>query len=181
MLVARGAKRDTTSRFKIDRRLEILADDKLIGELTCDLGATQGTLTLGATSFTFDSREADTDECLSQLLAKNASKVKSGKSLVLMDASGRVLGLARQVKSAFFVSNGQEAFELRKLSTFARPYHLYRIDSDRSLGWAGQRSFFGRTLEIDLPSEFDTEFQVFILVLSLHLAAERAAKVSTYY
>lgn len=177
MLTARGAKRDTASQFKLDRRLDILDDSKLIGQLECNLSATQAALIVDDKSYTMEATEPGQDEPLAELLRRNAdgrAKFPS-KALALKDADGRTVALAAQVKSNFMAAHQSDAFMLRKASFFSPAYHLYRPNSDQPLGSVGQKSVFNRTLHIDLPAELDAPFRVFLLVLTLNLAMQRAA------
>ena len=182
MLTARGARRDAASQFKLDRRLDIFDDDRLIGELSCDMGATQAALTVNATPYTMASAAADEPGPLAELLqqAADAGGKRAGAALALKDAGGQTRALARQVRSSFMVAHEGEVFTLRKGSFFSPAYLLRRSGSDQSLGSVGQKSLFSRTLHMDLPSGFDAAFQVFLLLLSLNMAMQRAASQSSY-
>lgn len=183
MLTARGAKRDTTSHFKLDRRLDILDDGKLIGQLACDLGSTQAAFTIDDQSYTMEAVEAEPAEPLAELLRQHTEgRAKpADKAFALKDTTGHSLALAKQVKSSFVVVHAGNAFVLRKASFLSPTYLLYRTDSDQPLGSVGQKSFFNRTLHMDLPAELDAAFQAFLLMLAVQLATQRAANnVSNY-
>jgi hypothetical protein len=181
MLTAHGAKRDTASQFKLDRRLDILDDGKLIGQLACDMGATQAALTIDDRSYTMAATAAEQREPLGELLHKavDTRAKRPDKAFALKDADGDTRALAQRVKSTFMVAHEGTVFVLRKASFFSPPYNLYRTSSDQLLGSVGQKALFNRTLHMDLPAGFDAAFQVFLLVLSLHLAAQRAASASS--
>jgi hypothetical protein len=171
MLTARGAKRGAASQFKLDRRLDILDDDRPIGQLSCDLGVTQAALTVNDKSYTMATAATDQPEPLAALLRDADTRAKRvGTTLALKDAGGHTLALAQQVRSSFMVAHEGAVFTLRKGSFFSPPYLLYRSGSDQSLGSVGQKSLFSRTLFMDLPAGFDAAFQLFLLLLSLHIA-----------
>jgi hypothetical protein len=183
MLTVRGAKRDTTSRFKLDRRLDILDDGKIVGQLACDLGSTQAEFIIDDQSYTMAATEAGPDEALAALLRQHIEgRAKpADKAFGLKDTTGHTLALAKQVKSSFVVVHAGNAFVLRKASFFSPPYRLYRTDTDQPLGSVGQKSLFNRTLHMDLPAELAAAFQAYLLMLALQLATQRAANnVSNY-
>jgi hypothetical protein len=95
----------------------------------------------------------------------------------LKDAGGQTLALGERVKNSFAVSRGGESFSFRKVS---RPYHLYREGSEQSLGSVGQEKFFSRTLHMNLPTEFDPAFQIFLLALLLALTMQNLENSSSY-
>jgi hypothetical protein len=177
MLTARGAKRDTTTRFKLDRHLDILDEGKPIGQLACDLGSTQAAFTIDDQSYTMEAVEAEPGEPLAELLRPHTEgRAKpASKAFALKDTTGHTQALAKQVKSSFVVAHTGTAFVLRKASLFSPPYLLYRTDGDQPLGSVGQKSFLNRTLHMDLPAELDAAFQAFLLMLALQLATQKAA------
>jgi len=182
MLTARGAKRDLASQFKLDRRLDLFDDGRLIGQLACDVGATQAALSVNDKPYTMAAAAAEQNEPLAELLQQAAAShaKRDGAALALKDADGHTRALAQRVKSSFMVAHEGTVFTLRKSSFFSLPYHLYRTGSEQSLGTVGQKSRFNRTLFMDLPADFDTAFQVFLLLLSLHIAMQRLGSQSTY-
>lgn len=182
MLTARGAKRDTTSHLKLVRHLDILDDGKPIGQLACDMGSTQAAFTIDDRSYTMEAVEAVAGEPLAELLRQHTEgRAKPASKAFALKDTGHTLALAKQVKSSFVVVHAGNAFVLRKASLFSPPYLLYRTDADQPLGSVGQKSFFNRTLHMDLPTELAATFQAFLLMLALQLATQRAANnVSTY-
>lgn len=104
----------------------------------------------------------------------------ASKPFALKDSGGRVIGLAKLVKAGFIVAHREDTFVLRKPSSFARPYHLYPANSDQSLGSVGQKSFFNRSLHVDLAAEFDAAFRMFLLVLSLQIAMQKMSNLNAY-
>jgi len=182
MLTARGAKRDAPSHFKLDRRLDILDDGKLIGQLACDMGATQAALTVHDAAYTMAATATEQQEPLAALLhqAVDTRAKRPDQALALKDANGDTRALAQRVKSSFMVAHEGTVFVLRKASFFSPPYNLYRKGSDELLGWVGQKSLFSLTLYMDLPAGFDAPFQAYLLLLALNLAAERADSTSSY-
>ena len=80
------------------------------------------------------------------------------------------------MKAGFAVSRGGQSFTLRRVK---RPYHLYRQGSDQSLGWVGQEKFFTTTMSMNLPAEFEPEFQVFLLTLLLSLTMKNAESATS--
>ena len=181
MLTARGAKRDLKSHFKLDMRFDILDEDKPIGHLTCSMGATQAAITVGDTPYTMAATEEGPGEPLAEVLHQNTEgRAKRGsKTFALKDANGHTLALAKEVKSSFIIAHAGNAFMLRKASFFNPAYNFYRTDSTQPLGSVGQKSLFARVLHMDLPAEFDPTFRIYLLALSLNLAAEKAASLNT--
>jgi hypothetical protein len=104
----------------------------------------------------------------------------ASKPFALKDSGGRVIGLAKLVKAGFIVAHREDTFVLRKPSSFARPYHLYPANSDQSLGSVGQKSFFNRSLHVDLAAEFDAAFRTLLLVLSLQIAMQKMSNLNAY-
>jgi hypothetical protein len=181
MLIASGARRDAARQFKLDRRLDIFDDGRSIGQLSCDLGATQAALTVNDKSYTIATTTADPHEPLAELLLAADTRAKrAGTTLALKDADGQTRALAQQVRSGFMVAHEGTVFTLRKGSFFSPPYLLFRSGSDQSLGSVGQKSLFSRTLFMDLPAGFEAAFRVFLLLLSLHVATQRAANQGAY-
>src|SRR5690348_7339497 len=123
MLTARGARRDAASQFKLDRRLDILEDGRPIGQLSCDMGATQAALTVNDRSYTMAASAADPHEPLAALLqAADARARRTGTMLALKDADGHTRALAQQTRSSFLVAHDGSVFTLRKGSFFSPPY-----------------------------------------------------------
>jgi hypothetical protein len=181
MLTAKGSKRDRTNRFKLGMLFDIFDGDKLVGKLSCNMGATQATLTVDDKPYTMAATEAETDEPLAGLLRQHTEgrAKRNTKPFAFKDANGHTLALAQDVKSTFMVAYAGNVYMLRKASFFSPQHNLYRTDSDRPIGSVGQKSLFARALHMDVPPEFDATSQVFLLLLSLQLAAERAASLST--
>jgi hypothetical protein len=182
MLTTRGAKRDKTSRFKADRRLDVFDDGKPIGQLVCDIAATQCSLTLHDNLYTLEFTDGQNDERLARLLAQHAKvgAKAAGKPFALKDSTGSVIALAKLVNAAFIVAHGDDTFVLRKPSSFSRPYHLYPTNGDQSLGSVGQKSFFNRSLHVDLAAEFHAAFRMFLLVLLLQIAMQKMSNLNAY-
>lgn len=116
ILTTRGTKRDSTNRFKVDVRFDILDDGKPIGQLVCALGAAEGTLTFDNNIYTIAPVNAGTARPLYQrVLGKIAWDAKpAGQPLALKDRSGQVLALAQRVRSRCVVGCGVETFVLRR-------------------------------------------------------------------
>lgn len=169
MLTARGIKRDSTNRFKLDYRLEILDDGKPIGQLVSDLGASKGELVLEGKSYVLGLEDGD----------RSGTK-PPGKAFVLKDADGRILGSATQKRSTFIVEHDGSTFVLRRQSVFSRMYHLYPADNNTPVGWVGQQGFFNRSLHMDLPAAFAPPFRVFLLVLSFRIGIQKREQMSAY-
>ena len=180
MLTARGAKRDLKSQFKLDMRFDILDEDKLVGRLTCNMGATQATITVDDKAYTMAATEAEPDGPLADVLrqATEGRAKRSNQTFALKDAEGHTLALAKEVKANFIVAHAGKAFALRKASFFNPAYNFYPADSDQPLGSVGQKSLLARALHMDLPPEFDAPFRIYLLTLSLQMAAERSASLN---
>lgn len=95
----------------------------------------------------------------------------------MFDIPDEALAMAERVKQSFAVSRGEESFTFRKVS---RPYHLFRLGSEQSLGTVGQEKLFTRALDMNLPGEFELAFQAFLLILLLNLTMEQLDSGSGY-
>jgi len=171
MLTTRSAKRDKVSVFNTDLMFDILDEGKPIGSLVFDKKAMRAAITVDGKDYTLARVSERHDEMLYQALIRvmTGAEKPPPNPWALKDASGRTLALGERVKQSFAVSRGEESFTFRKVS---RPYHLYRQGSEQSLGWVGQQKFFSTTLHMNLPAEFDTAFQAFLLALLLGLTMQ---------
>jgi len=170
MLIARPARRDHLGAFNRDILCDIVEGEQPIGSLAFGIDTMRATITLAGQAYTAQRASEARAELLHEALIR---AMKGGEKprnpWALKDDTGRVLALAERTYESFAVSRGEESFTFRKKG---RPYHLYREDSDRSLGSVGQQKFFTRLLHMDLPDEFDRPFQVFLLVLLLGLSLQ---------
>ena len=171
MLTTRSSKRDKVGFFNTDVMLDILDEGRPIGSLVYRKKTMSAAITIDARDYTVKRLSDRPDEKVYQALVRvvTGSEKPPPNPWVLKDAAGTTLALAEQSKRSFAVSRGAESFTFRKVS---RPYHLYRRDSDQSLGSVGQEKLLGGTLHMDLPTEFDPPFQVFLLVLVLNVAMQ---------
>jgi hypothetical protein len=189
MLTTRPANRDKVSFLNLDLRLDLLDDDRPIGQLVYERKPRRGTLTHGERRYIMARSSEQPDEKLYQALFRVATD--SGKPPVnpyaLKDQAGQVLALAARHKSAFAVSHGDDRFILRKSSLLSPLYHLYRQDRDQpqddhpvdsqSLGSVGQRKLLSQVMQIDLPTTFDLALQVFLLVLLIDASLDSSNSV----
>jgi hypothetical protein len=177
MLTTRASKRDNVGFFNTDIMLDIVDGDRPIGSLVYDKKVRRAALTLGSKAYTVERVSDRPDELVYQALTRvlRGGEKPPANPWALKDGAGTVLALGDRSKQGFAVSRGEENFSLRKIK---RPYHLFRHGSEQSLGWVGQEKFFTRTLHMDLPTEFDAPFQVFLLVLLLNLVMERQDSAS---
>ena len=173
MLTARPAKRDRSNFLSNDLRWEIVSDDTPIGGMRYDRKHLRAEVTIGDADFTVARAEDRPDEPLyrAMLRVMAGGDKPAPNPFALKDAAGQVLALAERAKRGFAVSQNGMAYMLRKGPS--RPFHLYRCDSDISLGWVGQERFWAQTLGMNLPAEFTAAFQVFLLVLLLNLTMEQ--------
>lgn len=172
MLTTRASKRENTGFFNTDIMLDIVDGERPIGSLVYDKKQLRAAITIDGKGYTVERVSALPDERIYQALIRvlKGDEKPSPNPWALKDGAGDVLALGERAKQGFAVSRGGESFSLRKVK---RPYHLFRQDSDQSLGWVGQQKFFTRTLSMDLPVEFDPPFQVFLLVLLLNLTMQQ--------
>ncbi len=172
MLTTRGTKRDKRPLFDDDMLFDILDEGRPIGSLVYDKEKLVAAITLDGKDYSVARSSDRPDERAYQALIRvmTGAEKPPANPWVLKDAGGGTLALAEPVKENFAVSRGEQGFSFRKKS---RPYHLYRHDSEQSLGSVGQQGFFSKTLHMDLPAaEFDPPFQVFLLVLLLNLTMQ---------
>jgi hypothetical protein len=172
MLTTRPTKRDKTNRFSRNMLFDIVDDGKPLGSLVFEPKTLRASIALGDKTYTVERATDRQDERLYEALIRvvTGAEKPPANPWALTDAGGSTLALGEQVKQGFAVSRGDESFSLRKVS---RPFHLYRLGSDQSLGSVGQEKFFTTTLHMRLPPEFDAAFQVFLLSLVLSLTMIR--------
>lgn len=173
MLTTRPTRRDKGDLFGSDMLFDILDEGRPIGSLVYDKEKLAAALTLDGKDYSVARTSERPDEGTTQALLRvmTGADKPPANPWALKDAGGGTLALAEPVKQDFAVSRREESFSFRKKS---RPYHLYRQDSEQSLGSVGQQKFFSRTLHMNLPTEFDAPFQVFLLVLLLNLTMQAA-------
>ncbi|MGD0641923.1 MAG: hypothetical protein ABSC22_14345 [Roseiarcus sp.] len=182
MLEARPAKRDATNRFSRDARWGIFEADAPIGALVYDIKSESATMNVRGQAFTAARERKRQDEALGRMVLRILSgRAKPPPNPVLLkDASGAVLARSeRKGDASLLVRRGDEAFELRRRSAFSRPHYLYRQGQSQALGMVGSKKIFTTRICIDLPSEFDEPFQVFMLALLTDLGFVRRADMST--
>jgi hypothetical protein len=180
MLTTRPAKRDKAAFFNTDLMFDILDEGNPVGSLVYDKKKLAASITLGDRSYAVARASERGDEMVYQALIRvmTGAEKPPANPWVLKDAEGRTLAMAERVKQSFAVSRGEESFNFRKVS---RPYHLFRLGSEQSLGSVGQEKLFTRTLHMSLPaSEFDAAFQTFLLTLLLSLSMEQLESGSSY-
>ena len=168
MLEARPAKRDATNRFSRDVRYAVYEADAAIGALVYDIKSESATLDVRGQAFAAARERKRQDEVLYQAALRKLSggEKPPANPVVLKDADGAVLAQAESKGVAGWrIARGEEAFELRRRSAFSRLYDLYSQGRVEALGSVGQRKLFTTRLHVDLPSEFDTPFQIFMLAL----------------
>ena len=174
MLTTRPGKRDKVGFFNTDLIYDILDQGDAIGNLVYDKKNLRGSLTVGDQTYTVARTTDRQDERLYQALIRMMTRAEKppANPIALKNAAGETLALAERTKHGFAVSRADESFAFRKPSPMSRPFHLYRLDENQSLGSVGQQKFFSRTLTMNLPPEFDPAFQAFLLVLLLNLTME---------
>jgi hypothetical protein len=177
MLTARGAAREKGKFFSLEMRYDILAGDRPIGLLVYQGRKRRGVLTLDGAEYAIG-RESDRGpENLFQMVARGLTgrQKPPPNPFLLRDAGQRVLATALPVGSRFEVSRSEARFDLKRASIFSRPYQLHPAGNDQPVGWVGQQKFFTKTLTMDLPPEFDSPFQVFLLTVVLDLALQQSS------
>lgn len=169
MLTTRPTQRAKGGLFGSGMLFDILDEGRPIGSVVYDKDKLAAAMTLGGADYSVARISDRPDEGTTQALLRviTGAKKPPANPWALKDAGGATLALAEPVQQNFAVSRGEESFSFRKKS---RPNHLYRHDSEQSLGSVGQQKFFSRTLHMNLPAEFDAPFQVFLLVLLLNLS-----------
>jgi hypothetical protein len=178
MLTTRPAKRDKAAFFNTDLMFDILDEGNPIGSLVYDKKKLAASIALGDRSYTVARDRGDEMVYQALIRVMTGGEKPPTNPWVLKDAEGRTLAMGEQVKQSFAVSRGEESFNFRKVS---RPYHLFRLGSEQSLGSVGQEKFFTRTLHMNLPAaEFDAAFQVFLLTLLLSLTMQQLDSGSSY-
>jgi hypothetical protein len=179
MLTTRAAKRDKVGVFNTDMMFDILDEGRPIGSLVFDKKAMKASITVDGKDYSVARVSERHDERVYEALIRvmTAAEKPPRNPWALKDAGGQTLALGERVKNSFAVSRGGESFSFRKVS---RPYHLYREGSEQSLGSVGQEKFFSRTLHMNLPTEFDPAFQIFLLALLLALTMQNLENSSSY-
>ncbi len=172
MLTTRASKRDNTGFFNTDIMLDIVDGERPLGNLVYDKKALRAAIHLDGRAYSVNRLTDRPDERTHQALIRvlTGAEKPPANPWALKDGAGTILALGERSKRGFAVSCGEESFSFRKVK---RPYHLFRHGSEQSLGWVGQQKFFTRTLSMDLPSEFEPSFQVFLLVLLLNLTMQQ--------
>ncbi len=180
MLEARPSKRDQAHRFTRDARFDIFEGETAIGALVYDIKAEVATLTVRGEDFDATRERKRQDERLYQAAVRKLSggEKPAANAILLKDAAGAILAKAETNPAGWLIRRGDEAIELRRRSAFSRIYDLYRHSQGQALGWVGQRKFFTTRLHVDLPSEFDATFQIFMLALLLDLTFVSLDRIS---
>jgi hypothetical protein len=178
MLTTRPAKRDKAAFFNTDLMFDILDEGNPVGSLVYAKKKLAASITLGERSYAVARDRGDEMVYQALIRVMTGGEKPPANPWVLKDAEGRTLAMGERIKQSFAVSRGTESFNFRKVS---RPYHLFRLGSEQSLGSVGQEKFFTRTLHMNLPAaEFDAAFQVFLLTLLLSLTMQQLDSGSSY-
>jgi hypothetical protein len=172
MLTTRASKRDKVGFFNTEVMFDVLDGDRQVGTLVYAKKVKVANIVWENRTYTIERlRNEPDDNLLKQLRRLIAGSGKPPPNpWQLKDSTGKVLAVAEQIKISFAVSRGEESFTFRKVKW---PYHLFRKDSEQSLGTVGQDRFFTKTMHMDLPAEFDPPFQMFMLSLVLIVAMEQ--------
>jgi hypothetical protein len=168
MLEARPTKRDATNRFKHDARYDIYGAEEKIGALVYDAKSESATLDLRGQAFSAARERKRQHEVPWQFVLRKlfGGQKPPANPVLLKDASGAVLARADSNGAAgWLVARGDEAFELRRRSLISGLFDLYRQGQSQALGAVGEGAFLKAPLQVDLPSEFDELFQVFVIAL----------------
>jgi hypothetical protein len=172
MLTTRGSKRDKSAFFNTDLMFDVMDGERQVGTFVFDKKVYKSAIIVdGGTYVAERVRDQPDDNNLRALmrLVTGAEKPPANP-WALKDPGGNTLALAEQVKTSFAISRGAESYVFRKVK---RPYHLFRQGSEQSLGSVGQAGFFTRTLHMDLPTEFEPAFQVFLLSMVLTVSMQQ--------
>jgi len=165
MLTARATKRDKVKFFSWEMLYDVFDAGQPVGGLACEPRKLRGTFSFDGKSYVTERASGRGDEMLYQALARVVTgREKEPNPYILKQADGPPLALAEPVKYRFEVTRGEDRFVFRR-PFLSRPYRLFRAGCTESLGTVGQAKFFTLTLHMDLPAEFDTPFQFFLLVL----------------
>jgi len=168
MLEARPAKRDATNRSKHDVRFDIYDAEAKIGALVYDAKSESATLDVRGRAFSAARERKRQREVPWQFVLRMLSGGQKPpvNPVLLKDASGAVLAQAESNGAGgWLVARNDEGFELRRRSLVSGLYDLYRQGQSQALGAVGEGTFLRAPLQVDLPSEFDELFQVFVIAL----------------
>jgi hypothetical protein len=180
MITTQAGKAEKPGLFSPELVYELLEGGEPIGRLSYHRKQRRAALTLGESRFAIGRHSDRRDEVIYQMLFRwlTGRDKPPPNPIELTDAGGRVLAAAERKGGRFALSRGEDRFVLRRASLTARPFQLYRVGSDQSLGSVGQAKLLTKSLHMDFGAELDPAFQAFLLVLVIDLSLTQLENAS---
>ena len=169
MLIARPAKRDTATFFKVDARFDLVVDEVVVGGLVYRVRSEASEIALRTEVYRAGrARPRQDDTPLARAIRRVKGQENIGSNPVLLtDAAGRVHAKAEARRGGARIEIAGQSFELRRRSEFSRRFDLYLETTPKPVGSVGQTDALSTSLTSDCLFEISELLQAFLVALLL--------------
>ena len=170
MLIARPAKRDTATFFKLDARFDLIVDEVVVGGLLYRIRTETAEISLRNAEYRAGrARPRQDDTPLARAIRRVKGQANPGPNPILLtDAEGRVHAQAEERRGNAWIEAAGQTFEMRRRSAFSRRLDLYPETGAGPVGSVGQTSAVSASLTADCLSEISELLQAFLVALLLN-------------
>ncbi len=167
MLIARPAKRDTATFFKLDARFDLVVDEVVVGALVYRIRTETAEISLRNADYRAGrARPRQDDTPLARAIRRVKGQANPGPNPILLtDAEGRVHAQAEERRGNAWIEAAGQRFEMRRRSAFSRRLDLYPEAGAEPVGSVGQTSAVSTSLTSDCLPEIGELLQAFLIAL----------------
>ena len=169
MLIARPARRDTATFFKVDARFDLVVDEVIVGGLVYRIRTETAEISLRNADYRAGrARPRQDDTLLARAIRRVKGQANPGPNPVLLtDADGTVHAQAEQRRDNTWIEAAGQVFEMRRRSAFSGRFDLYPATGAEPVGSVGQTSAVSTSLTSDCRPEVGELIQAFFIALLL--------------
>ncbi len=169
MLIARPARRDTATFFKVDARFDLVVDEVIVGGLVYRIQTETAEISLRNADYRAGrTRPRQDDTLLARAMRRVKGQANPGPNPVLLtDADGTVHAQAEQRRGNTWIEASGQMFEMRRRSAFSGRFDLYPATGAEPVGSVGQTSAVSTSLTSECRPEVGELIQACLIALLL--------------
>jgi hypothetical protein len=167
MLIARPAKRDRATFFKVDARFDLVVDEVVVGGLVYQIRTETAEISWRTAEYRAGrARPRQDDTPLARAIRRVKGQTNPGPNPILLtDADGGIRAQAEERRGVTWIEAAGQTFELRRRSAFSRRFDLYPEATREPVGSVGQTSALSTSITSDCLPEVGELIQAFLIAL----------------